>query len=50
MSRSEFRLLLAYLCIYATWYEVFAYVIDVGGVGVSSKDCMALDEDHRISR
>jgi hypothetical protein len=37
VTRSEFRLLLVYLGIYATWAEVFMYIIDENG-------------DHRLSR
>ena len=43
MARSEFRLLLVYLGLYATWYEVFM-TIDGGTEGVTIKD------DHRLSR
>lgn len=50
VTRSEFRLLLVYLCIYATWYETFAHVIDVGGPGLNVADALPLHEDHRASR
>ena len=43
VARSEFRLLLVYLGLYATWYEVFM-TIDGGTEGVTIKD------DHRLSR
>ena len=37
VTRAEFRLLLVYLSLYATWFEVFRYIIDE-------------DKDHRLSR
>ena len=43
VTQSEFRHLLVYLGLYATWYEVFM-AIDGGTVGVTKED------DHRLSR
>lgn len=42
VTKSEFRLLLVYLGLYATWYEVFM-AIDGGTEGVTVED------DHRLS-
>jgi len=43
VTRDEFRLLLVYLGVYATWFEVFA-MIDGGSAGVTA------DDDKRLSR
>ena len=63
LSRSQFRLLLVYLGVYATWYEVFAYVIDVGGprgsgsaglrsrgAGADGVEFVRIEVDHHVSR
>ena len=46
VTKSEFGLLLVYLGVYATLYEVFAYVIDVG----RDRTGKVGDQDHRIAR
>jgi len=43
VTRDEFRLLLVYLGIYATWFEVFV-MVDGGSSGVTA------DDDKRLSR
>jgi len=60
VTKTEFRLLLRYLCVYATWYEVFSQLIDTGGkpkggaAGASSRidaiDAVRIEPDHRIVR
>ena len=56
---TEFRYLLSYLRIYATWYEVFAYVIDTGRSApvknnpsrrLDALDVAQIDADHRVVR
>jgi len=47
VTKSEFGFLLVYLGVYATLYEVFAYVIDVGQVRWAGE---VGDQDHRITR
>ena len=52
---AEFRLLLVYLCIYSTLYEVFAYIVDVGPARSArsrhvSVTGSAQAGDHRVSR
>lgn len=46
VTKPEFRLLMLYLTVYATLYEVFAYLIDVG----SRHPGDAADPDHRVTR
>ena len=46
VTKSEFGFLLVYLGVYATLYEVFAYVIDVG----RDRTGEVGDQDHRIAR
>jgi len=43
VSRREFRLLFAYLRIYATWYEAFA-LLDGGSEGITVEDDDRIDE------
>ena len=50
ITRSEFRLLLLFLCIYSTWYEVFAHVIDGTGYDVEATKRRRMDEEVRITR
>ena len=58
VTKSEFRLLLSYLRIYATWYEVFANLIDnstnelvaQGKVKRDTLDEKPIETDNRIQR
>jgi len=50
VTKSEFRLLIRYLGIYATWYEVFDQFIDRGGGGVDRLDIIRIEADHRVQR
>jgi len=55
VTRSEFRLLLVYLQIYATWYEVFAHIIDTDGAPTAAArrdqlDHLRIEADHRMVR
>lgn len=52
VTRGEFRLLLEYLQIYATWLEVFARLVDVGDPN-HARDALGvvhIEPDHRIAR
>ena len=54
VTEPEFRFLLAYLGIYATWLEVFAHLIDTGAAKPPARrdalDMLAIETDHRIVR
>lgn len=51
VTKSEFRLLLLYLGVYATLYEVFAHVLDVGVHGTLRGEAVERGAaDHRIER
>lgn len=62
VTRSQFRLLLLYLGVYATLYECFAYVIDVGGPrpdgtgggykgrSADGVEFIRIEVEHRVSR
>ena len=50
VTKSEFRLLMRFLCIYATWYEVFSRVVDRGSQAAMAMDSMQLHEDSRMLR
>jgi hypothetical protein len=58
VTRPEFRLLISYLRIYATWYEVFANLIDnstnelvaQGKVKRDTLDEKPIETDNRIQR
>lgn len=58
VAKSEFRLLLSYLRIYATWYEVFAELLDAGADRRAQRDALLdtefealrIEPDHHVVR
>jgi hypothetical protein len=56
VAKSEFRLLISYLRIYATWYEVFAQLLDAGAAARRDAlldtefEALRIEPDHHVVR
>jgi hypothetical protein len=56
VTRPEFRLLISYLRIYATWYEVFAQLLDAGAAARRDAlldtefEALRIEPDHHVVR